>query len=125
MELHLEKENLHTFLNNLSASSESLAHHQQIHFEKRSSFHQQIFGSTLIRWKDHHEPARNAFKFTPASGTILFTARLQKQNDKDRLVLIVSDTGKGISPQEQELVFSSFYRAHDEATEGTGFRASH
>ncbi len=61
----------------------------------------------------------NAFKYTPQGGEITVEAWC----DNGHLVLDVRDTGIGISPQDQERLFSRFFRA-DNAIEtqegGTG-----
>lgn len=48
----------------------------------------------------------NAIKYTPA-GTVSVEARSQN----DGVVIVVSDTGLGIAPVEQELIFEPFYRS--------------
>lgn len=123
MELLLEKGDIHSLLRIISASFDSLAQHKQIRFEK--SF--DVDADELWFDKDKIEKIvtnllANAFKFTPTRGIVTFTANL-KRNDPTKLVLVISDTGKGISTQEQELVFSSFYRVHGEI-EGTGLGLS-
>jgi DNA-binding response OmpR family regulator/nitrogen-specific signal transduction histidine kinase len=125
MEFQLEKGDIHALLKIISASFDSLAQHKQIHFEK--TFH--LDSQNLWFDKDKVEKIitnllANAFKFTPIHGTVAFSARMKKGNTRNMLVLTVSDTGKGISTQEQELVFSSFYRAHDGEIEGTGLGLS-
>jgi signal transduction histidine kinase/CheY-like chemotaxis protein len=47
----------------------------------------------------------NAVKFTPSGGSIYFTAR---QKEQERLRLEVRDTGPGISPENQRLIFKDF-----------------
>ena len=125
MELHLEKGDIHSLLKIISASFDSLAQHKQIHFEKR------IDVDSENLWFDQDKMEKiitnllaNAFKFTPVHGTVAFTAKMKTGITKNRLALTVSDTGKGISPQEQELIFSSFYRANDGEIEGTGLGLS-
>ena len=127
MELHLEKGDMHSLLRIISASFDSLAQHKQIQFEKTFDV-----GSEKL-WFDKDKVEKiitnllaNAFKFTPAHGTVAFAAsiKIKNGNTKDILTLTVSDTGKGIPPQEQELVFSSFYRANDGEVEGTGLGLS-
>jgi signal transduction histidine kinase/DNA-binding response OmpR family regulator len=125
MELQLEKDDIHVLLKIISASFDSLAQHKQIHFEKEFDL-----GSEHI-WFDRDKVEKiitnllaNAFKFTPVNGTVVFTVGMKKDNNKNMLELSVSDTGKGISPQDQELVFSSFYRVHDGEIEGTGLGLS-
>ncbi len=48
----------------------------------------------------------NAIKFTPQDGTITFRVR----EDKKNLVVSVSDTGSGISKEEQAKLFRPYYR---------------
>ncbi len=57
----------------------------------------------------------NALKYTPEGGRVTFAA----QRVGDRLHFTVSDTGMGISPHEQEVVFEKFSRGQQQqASEG-------
>ena len=61
----------------------------------------------------------NALKYTPSGGRVSVAADVKG----DMLVIEVTDTGLGIAPAEQELIFDRFYRAKDEriaAITGTG-----
>jgi signal transduction histidine kinase len=61
----------------------------------------------------------NAIKYTPSGGQV--TLSLTQQGD--RAALQVSDTGIGLSPEEQERIFQRFYRAPEARTRnerGTG-----
>jgi two-component system sensor histidine kinase BarA len=49
----------------------------------------------------------NAIKFTPEGGRVT----LRAESDAGQLVLTVQDTGVGIAPEEQELVFEKFRQA--------------
>ena len=53
----------------------------------------------------------NAIKYTPAGGYV--EIKLKKQNHKkhDDFLFSVSDTGIGISPEDQKKIFERFYRA--------------
>ena len=65
----------------------------------------------------------NAIKFTPEGGRVL----LKVETDLSYLVLIVSDTGVGIAPEEQELVFEKFRQSGNPLTRehaGTGLGLS-
>src|SRR5262249_14291857 len=65
----------------------------------------------------------NATKFTPEGGRVL----LKAQADPLHLVLTVSDTGVGIAPEEQELVFEKFRQSGNPLTRehaGTGLGLS-
>ncbi len=62
----------------------------------------------------------NANKFTPEGGHITLSCRLA---DPATMLFSVSDTGIGIKPEEQELIFEEFGRSEDAAvreTTGTG-----
>ena len=50
----------------------------------------------------------NAIKFTPEGGRIVVTAAREKNDDTDRIVLTVDDTGVGIADTDQEIVFEKF-----------------
>ncbi len=52
----------------------------------------------------------NALKYTPEGGEIQIAARWET----DRVRLEVKDTGIGISPEEQDLIFSQFFRSESE-----------
>jgi two-component system sensor histidine kinase BarA len=65
----------------------------------------------------------NAIKFTPEGGRVL----LKAEADAGCLTLVVQDTGVGIAPEEQELVFEKFRQAGNPLTRqhtGTGLGLS-
>ncbi|MFQ5528589.1 MAG: sensor histidine kinase, partial [Thermoanaerobaculia bacterium] len=65
----------------------------------------------------------NAFKFTPAKGRITLSARAADGGVEIR----VTDTGVGLSPEEQERVFDRFYQVQDPLTrqvQGSGLGLS-
>jgi signal transduction histidine kinase len=65
----------------------------------------------------------NAIKFTPEGGRVL----LKAEADGPYVVLTVSDTGVGIAPEEQELVFEKFRQSGNPLTRehaGTGLGLS-
>jgi len=65
----------------------------------------------------------NAIKFTPEGGRVT----LKAETDGHDLVLTVSDTGVGIAPEEQELIFDKFRQAAHPMTReqgGTGLGLS-
>jgi signal transduction histidine kinase len=65
----------------------------------------------------------NAIKFTPEGGRVL----LKAERDPLHVVLTVADTGVGIAPEEQELVFEKFRQSGNPLTRehaGTGLGLS-
>ncbi len=52
----------------------------------------------------------NAFKLTPAGGQVTLSAR----QDDSNLVIAVSDTGPGMSVEEQERLFNPYYRVEND-----------
>jgi len=66
----------------------------------------------------------NAVKFTPDNGDINVNARLlSEENDLHTIQINVSDTGIGISPEQQARLFTSFQQAESNTTRrygGTG-----
>jgi two-component system, NarL family, sensor histidine kinase BarA len=65
----------------------------------------------------------NAIKFTPEGGRVL----LRAEADAGSVVLTVTDTGVGIAPEEQELVFEKFRQSGNPLTRvhaGTGLGLS-
>ncbi|TMD95072.1 MAG: response regulator [Chloroflexi bacterium] len=65
----------------------------------------------------------NAIKFTPAGGKVWVHARAADPE----LVVEVGDTGVGIAPEHQELIFTEFFQVEGEATrqsQGTGLGLS-
>lgn len=58
----------------------------------------------------------NAYKYTPAGGAITVTVR----QEGAMLRTSVQDTGIGLTPDEQSLLFTRFFRAKNQATQENG-----
>jgi signal transduction histidine kinase len=58
----------------------------------------------------------NAIAYTPEGGAITVTTR----NSDGQVEIMVSDTGMGIAPADQPLVFERFYRADQARSASTG-----
>jgi signal transduction histidine kinase len=58
----------------------------------------------------------NAIRFTPVEGEIV----LSVDDRKDEIVVLISDTGKGIAPENLEKIFDVFYQEDDHMTRKYG-----
>jgi chemotaxis family two-component system sensor kinase Cph1 len=58
----------------------------------------------------------NAIKFTPAGGTVTLCARVRN----GMLSVAISDTGRGIAPEELAHIFDRFWRSKESEGGGTG-----
>jgi PAS domain S-box-containing protein len=62
----------------------------------------------------------NALKFTPEGGKV----NLKIESDRQKIVIIVSDTGIGIPPEKMNIIFNEFERLEDSQTTGAGLGLS-
>lgn len=126
MQLTIKKDNLQTFIKVLSASFDSLAESKQINFDKVFSMRNPVcwFDSDKLE-KIISNLLINAFKFTPAGGTVKLY--LGEASHSNGLIIKISDTGKGISKEEHQHIFSPFYQSRhaiDDGNPGTGLGLS-
>ena len=72
--------------------------------------------------KAFHNLISNAIKYTPNGGVITISARplSEAQQQQPGVEIVVCDTGIGIDPEDQELIFTKFYRADDLTRHSTG-----
>jgi signal transduction histidine kinase len=62
----------------------------------------------------------NAIKYTPDGGAIAISGQVVAESTGRPVEIIVSDTGIGIDPDEQELVFEKFYQTGQVTFHSTG-----
>jgi signal transduction histidine kinase len=64
----------------------------------------------------------NAIKYTPDGGRIDINAHLEKDEvtRQEQIVVEIADTGIGIDPRFQELIFEKFFRVADPGLHSTG-----
>ena len=65
----------------------------------------------------------NAFKYSPANSTVAIAADVTTHQAESQASLTIQDEGIGLTPQQQDQLFTKFYRASNplpQAVEGTG-----
>jgi signal transduction histidine kinase len=65
----------------------------------------------------------NAIKYTPDGGSIEIIGRVHEHGASDtpaEIELSITDTGIGINPEHQELIFEKFFRGADPSLHSTG-----
>lgn len=117
MKLKVQYGNLTQYIQQISASFESLSNEKQINLSFKSS------PLALNGWfdKDFIEKIMfnllsNAYKFTPEGGDIAIELNLlkdAKESANDKVQLIVKDTGCGISKENQKHIFERFYQVEN------------
>ncbi len=59
--------------------------------------------------KVFHHLIINAIKYTPDGGRITISGEVRQRDARSEIMLTFSDTGIGIAPEDQELIFEKFY----------------
>ncbi len=113
---------IYKFLRVISSSFESYAEQHEINYKIKFD------GTAFFTSFDHDKLEKivfnllsNAFKFTAPQGNVNFTC----WNHDGKLIIQVSDNGKGIEAKHIPHIFDRFYQAEDQHTyEGTGIGLS-
>ena len=113
-----------TFLRGIVATFTGLAERQGIDLR----FEAEGFGETDVRLLIDRDKldkvlvnlVSNAIKFTPQGGTVRVRARYLSEASKDRLVIEVKDTGRGIPADDLPHIFERFRQARHSDAGGTG-----
>ncbi len=83
-----------------------------------------IQADTEAMRKAFHHLLVNAIKYTPDGGTITVTGRSVPPGDDEfpagGVEIVVSDTGIGIDPSAQQLIFTKFYQTGEVAVHSSG-----
>ena len=115
MSLHITRGNIIEHIRDIYSSFEFLADTHQIKYTFECNFHnlKAFFDKDKVE-KITYNLLSNAFKFTKDGGEIniilnLIPSKIEK-GYADRLIMTVGDNGIGISKENLELIFSSFYQ---------------
>lgn len=87
---------------------------KQIRLENRNTFHGALIADRLRVKEILYNLLSNAVKFTPEGGLVW----VESVANDNHLQVTVGDTGIGIVPEEQELIFEKFYQVGS-TTKGT------
>ena len=120
LKLKLEKTSLEGFISQIMESFEDIAETKDIRFDLvlENTIPPIYFDKDCID-KIIFNLLSNAFKYTPAGGSITVYLAIKQAEIEIR----VEDTGIGIDKEEQALIFERFYQIHDKkanAKIGTG-----
>ncbi|MEW7289672.1 ATP-binding protein [Aquimarina sp. 2304DJ70-9] len=120
LKLEAEEADLNHFLRSLGSAFNSYADQRNISYDIA------ISQNTLITSFDKDKVEKivsnllsNAFKYTPDNGEVKFSC----SNENNKIKIIVSDTGIGISKEKLSYIFDRFYQVDASETrdqEGTG-----
>ena len=118
LKLRVAAYDLILFLKDIYAAFEDLSGKKNIHF----SFHYDQEPLMLYFDKEQLEKVffnllSNAFKFTPDQGHI----RINIQTEQNRVLISISDTGRGIAPQYLEQLFVNYFQVDDHSIQNTGY----
>ncbi|QPH40940.1 hybrid sensor histidine kinase/response regulator transcription factor [Pedobacter endophyticus] len=118
LKLHLAEHNLVSFIQDIYNSFTELSRKKNIKF----SFHYEEDPILLDFDKEQLEKVffnliSNAFKFTPEGGSI--TIGIQRQ--KNKVIINVADTGRGIAAEYLDRLFTNFFQVDDYNIQNTGY----
>ncbi|MBI2815869.1 MAG: response regulator [Acidobacteria bacterium] len=119
LELHLESFPVAEALSETLTLIRPLAMPKKITLQSNTEPRLQV-NADRVRWKQiMYNLLSNAVKFTPDEGSVNITA----WSDEGRASISVQDTGMGIAPEDQELIFHEFHQVGTTTKglrEGTG-----
>ena len=115
--LQVKKGDFKALLNVVCASFESLAAAQNVEFIKNTRDAPEVafFDEDKVQ-KILNNLLSNAFKFTSQQGKVI----LKATSNQEKVSIAISDTGKGISQEDQKLIFKRFHQSHSNVPNAAG-----
>jgi len=80
----------------------------------------EMWGDAMALYQALEHVLRNAIKYTPDGGVITVSSAAYADAGQQYLEIVITDTGIGIDPAEQRLIFEQFYRAGPVAHHSSG-----
>ena len=118
LKLNFKKIDLNEFINNFISSISSLAKKKDINIKFQSNHKGDIYADPQAIERIMNNLIDNAIKYSEKGSEILVITK----NDSDSFIkVMVEDSGSGISDEDQDFIFSRFYRtASARATDNQG-----
>ncbi|MBZ4188311.1 hybrid sensor histidine kinase/response regulator transcription factor [Niabella beijingensis] len=116
--LHIRRNDLIIFLNAIYESFEDLSLKKNIQLQLIHDLPEIFlyFDETQME-KVIFNLLNNAFKFTPEGGRI----GMYVEDGKDRVMIHITDNGKGIAPEYLDKIFTNYFQAEDNPDKNTGY----
>ena len=118
LKLNFKKIDLNEFINNFISSISSLAKKKDINIKFQSNHKGDIYADPQAIERIMNNLIDNAIKYSEKGSEILVITK----NDSDSFIkVMIEDSGSGISDEDQDFIFSRFYRtASARATDNQG-----
>ncbi len=119
---HFKNCDIKEIINDVMELYDPLAIEKSIHIESDMVSSAPYFGDTNLLFQMYANLLDNALKFTPAGGKIQISLA---QNEDQKYVTVIQDSGVGITKEDQKYVFDRFYRGEkSRSSEGNGLGLS-
>jgi signal transduction histidine kinase len=118
LKLHFEPVDLTELLNSAAGAFRSQADSSGVNLEVQVDPNELAVEADPERIREVTENLiANALRYTPEGGSVKVSS---SSGDRDRVSIIVSDTGRGIQPEDLPHIFDRFYKTSDSHGSGLG-----
>ncbi|HEY4110839.1 hybrid sensor histidine kinase/response regulator transcription factor [Puia sp.] len=123
MRLIVSENNITDFVTEIAGSFHEIARRKAITFTIASEVRDlRMWFDVNILDKVFFNLLSNAFKFTNENGSISVT--IARDGVQDRVIIVIQDSGVGMTPEEADHAFDLFYQGNKKAFKGTGLGLS-
>ncbi|HEV2483529.1 MAG TPA: substrate-binding domain-containing protein [Puia sp.] len=129
MKLVISENPISEFVLEIAGAFQEVAHRKSISFNITSKVGDlRVWFDVNVLDKVLFNLLSNAFKFTNENGTINVVIEKEAPSDKSaapgRVLVIIQDTGVGMTPEEVDHAFELFYQGHTKGFKGSGLGLS-